>query len=66
VIPDLKASYVLLQADSSGYSVMHRRVDYDHAAVIEAVRAVRHPAGRFIIDVMQSKIVRHHWGEPQV
>jgi len=66
VIPDLKASYALLQADSSGYTVMHRRVAYDHAAVIEAVRAVRHPAGRFIIDVMQGKIVRHHWGEPQV
>ncbi|MFN8495770.1 MAG: metallophosphoesterase family protein [Caldilineaceae bacterium] len=66
VIPDLNASYVLLQADSWGYTVMHRRVAYNHAAVIDAVHAVRHPAGRFIIEVMQGKIVRHHWGEPQV
>lgn len=66
VTPDLKASYALLQADPSGYTIGHRRVAYDHVAVIDAVRAVRHPAGEYIIDVMRGKIVRHHWGEPEV
>jgi hypothetical protein len=64
--PDLKASYVLLQTNSSGYTIEHRRVAYDREAVIDAVHAVRHPAGSYIIDIMRGKKVRHHWGEPDV
>ncbi|CAN5447282.1 metallophosphoesterase family protein [soil metagenome] len=64
--PDMQASYGLLHADSSGYTIEHRRVVYDHAAVIAAVEAVRHPAGSYIIDIMRGKHVRHHWGEPEV
>lgn len=47
--PDLRASYVLLDADEAGCRLDHRRVDYDHQAVIEAVQRSRHPAGVFII-----------------
>ncbi|MCX6048651.1 MAG: metallophosphoesterase family protein [Chloroflexi bacterium] len=64
--PDMQASYVLLHADSSGYTIEHRRVAYDHAAVIAVVEAVGHPAGNYIIDMMRGKKVRHHWGEPDV
>ncbi len=53
--PDLRASYVLLEAAKSGYRLQHRRVEYDRQAVIEAVRRSRHPAGSFII--------RHFVGE---
>jgi putative phosphoesterase len=53
--PDLRASYVLLEASNSGYRLQHRRVEYDRQAVIEAVRRSRHPAGDFII--------RHFVGE---
>jgi predicted phosphodiesterase len=56
--PDLRASYVLLEADSSGYRLEHRRVDYDRQAVIEAIRRSRHPAGEFI--------VRHFLGKHHV
>ncbi|RIK38959.1 MAG: hypothetical protein DCC57_20495 [Chloroflexi bacterium] len=48
--PDLRASYALLEVDSAGYNVNHRRVAYDHAAVITAVRRAQHPAAHFIID----------------
>jgi predicted phosphodiesterase len=47
--PDLRASYVLLDADASGYRLQHRQVDYDRDAVIEALQRSRHPAGEFII-----------------
>lgn len=53
--PDLRASYVLLDADANGYRIVHRRVDYDHAAVIAAVRRVGHPAAEFIVRYMQGK-----------
>ncbi len=46
---DLRASYVLLEADATGYRLDFRRVDYDRQTVIDAVRRVRHPgAGHFL------------------
>jgi predicted phosphodiesterase len=48
--PDLRASYALLDADNLGWTVQHRRVEYDHAAVIAAVERSQHPAASFIID----------------
>ena len=47
--PDLRASYIVLDASASGLEVSHRRVDYDHEAMIEAVRASHHPAADVII-----------------
>lgn len=46
---DLRASYVRLTADSSGYQVEHRRVAYDYQAVIDALERVQHPGRAFII-----------------
>lgn len=50
---DLRASYVLLTADESGYTVEHRRVDYDRAAVIAALEQQQHPGGAYIIRHLQ-------------
>ena len=44
VLPDLRASYVLLEADASGYQIQLRKVDYDHQRVIDAAQALKHPA----------------------
>jgi predicted phosphodiesterase len=41
--PDLRASYAVLEAGPIGYTVEHRRVDYDREAVIEAMRRLRYP-----------------------
>jgi len=46
---DLRASYALLDARADGYGVRLRRVEYDHEAVIEAVRRSRHPSAEYIV-----------------
>jgi predicted phosphodiesterase len=46
--PDLRASYVMLEATSSGYHLEHRRVAYDRDAVVEAVKRYRHPGAEYI------------------
>ena len=42
---DWRASYALLEASASGYEVTLHRVEYDRAAVRDAIRRVRYPAG---------------------
>ena len=49
VAPDLRASYVILDAREDGVSLHHRRVAYDHAAFSEAVHRSRHPEADFIL-----------------
>ncbi len=53
--PDLRASYVLLEADEAGYRLAHRRVPYDLAAVIDAVERSHHPAAPFIVQYFQGR-----------
>jgi predicted phosphodiesterase len=53
--PDLRASYVLLEATEKGYHLELRRVEYDREAVIEAVRRVKHPAAEFIANYFLGK-----------
>jgi predicted phosphodiesterase len=57
---DLRASYVLLDADAAGYRLQHRLVAYDWQAVTEAVQEVQHPAAQFIIDLFLGRH-RPHW-----
>jgi predicted phosphodiesterase len=52
---DLRASYVLLNANTSGYQLEHRRVDYDRQAVIAEILRIRHPASEFIIRLMRGQ-----------
>ena len=47
--PDLRASYAILDATERGIDVHHRFVQYNHSAVIDAVRESRHPAADFIV-----------------
>ena len=47
--PDLRASYVLLDATASGYTIAHHRVDYDRAAVIADIERLRLPGARYSI-----------------
>ncbi len=50
VPPDLRASYILLEANSSGYRLELRRVDYECEAVIDALKRIHHPAQNWIIN----------------
>ena len=56
VPPDLRASYVILDADNNGYRVEHRRVAYDLNAVIGALERLDHHQGR-------DWVIKHHRGE---
>lgn len=53
---DVRASYVVITADPTGYQVEHRRVNYDHLAVIELVERIKHPAAEFIIARLRGEI----------
>ncbi|MGD9094249.1 MAG: metallophosphoesterase family protein [Anaerolineales bacterium] len=53
--PDLRASYAILQADDSGYSIEFMKVEYDRDAVIEAVQRANHPAKEYIIRFMRGE-----------
>jgi putative phosphoesterase len=55
VAPDLRASYVVVSADDRAHTVEHRRVEYDHGAVITALEALAHPG--------RSWLIRHQRGE---
>jgi predicted phosphodiesterase len=45
---DPRASYVLLEAEETGYRVEHQRVEYDRRAVVRQVQRVRHPAAGYL------------------
>ena len=53
--PDLRASYVILEAKISGIELEHRRVSYDHQAFIAAVHRSRHPAAEFILSYQRGE-----------
>jgi len=53
--PDVRASYVMLEADESGYRLRHRRVAYDREAVIGELGRVNHPAAKYIIQYLRGK-----------
>jgi predicted phosphodiesterase len=54
IAPDLRASYVMLDAGLDGYRVEHRRVAYDCDAVIDALERLNHPG--------RSWLITHHRG----
>ncbi len=45
---DLRASYVLLDANEAAYKLQHYKVSYDYAAFIAQCQQLRHPATEFI------------------
>lgn len=57
--PDLRASYVLLQADDSGYQITHRRVEYDRETIISQLEKIRHPGREFLIRHFRGAILPH-------
>ena len=53
--PDLRASYVILDADKFGYRLNFLRVDYDRDAVIAEVARVKHPGVEYITGFMRGQ-----------
>lgn len=52
----LEASYAILEADDAGYTLQLRYVDYDHEAVIEALRRLKHPAADFLARFIRGEV----------
>ncbi len=46
--PDLRAKYILLDADAHGYRLKRHFVEYDRAAVIAILEKQKHPGAHFI------------------
>jgi predicted phosphodiesterase len=61
--PDLRASYAILDANTSGYELRHCRASYDPGAVIAAIEHVRHPGGAYITRFMRGE-ARPPWQVP--
>jgi predicted phosphodiesterase len=49
--PDPRACYALLEADPRGYRIALHRIDFDHEAVVAAIRRSRHPSLEFLTQV---------------
>jgi len=64
VTSDLRATYVIVHADRHGHRLVHRRVAYDHAAVLERLRRSSHPQAGFVAGFQQGKHVRHPADRP--
>jgi predicted phosphodiesterase len=54
--PRVEASYAILEADSTGYNLQLRYVDYDRQAVIEGLQHVKHPTVDFLTKFIQGEI----------
>ena len=53
----LEASYAILEANESGHTLQLRYVNYNHQAVIDAVRSVKHPTPDFLAQFMRGEII---------
>lgn len=54
--PDLRASYVIVDADETGHTIEHARVDYDHDAVVAALEVLLHPGRSWLIAHQRGKV----------
>lgn len=53
--PDLRASYMILEADEAAHRLQHRQVAYDRAAVVAELQRVHHPAAEYISRYMRGE-----------
>ena len=53
----LEASYALLEADSSGYSMQMRYVDYDRQAVINELQRIKHPTVEYLTKMLRGQLL---------
>jgi predicted phosphodiesterase len=54
--PDLRASYVIVEASERRHTIEHVRVDYDHDAVIAALEALAHPGRAWLIAHLRGEV----------
>ncbi len=65
LIPSLRATYAVLEADGHGYRVEHRAVAYDRELAERKAWEAQHPQAEFISSFLRGDRVRS-WGDPEV
>jgi predicted RNase H-like HicB family nuclease len=58
ITDDLRASYVIIHTDRHGHHVEHRRVAYDHAAVLERVARSGHPSTECLVSFQRGENIQ--------
>lgn len=58
ITDDLRASYVIIHADRQGHRVEHRRVGYDHAAVLDRVARSGHPGAEYLASFQRGEHIK--------
>lgn len=56
---EMRASYVLMEAERTGYRLWHRQVAYDYEAVIAAIQQAHHPTSAYLAHFWQSVPLIH-------
>lgn len=59
ITSDLRATYAILETDRHGHQIAHRRVPYDHDAVLERLRRSSHPEAHYIASFQRGEQVRY-------
>jgi predicted phosphodiesterase len=53
----LEASYAILEADSDGYDIQIRYVEYDRQAVIDELQRIKHPTVEFLTKMLRGEML---------
>jgi predicted phosphodiesterase len=61
---DLRATYVVIDHDRQGHRIGHRRVAYDHGAVVQRCERSDHPEAAYIASFQRGERVRYAADRP--
>jgi predicted phosphodiesterase len=59
ITSDLRATYVVIDDDPEGYTLTHRRVAYDHDAVLTKLERSSHPEARYLASFQLGEQTRY-------
>jgi predicted phosphodiesterase len=59
ITTDLRATYVVIDDDPRGHRLAHRRVGYDHDAVIRRIEGSTHPEARYLTSFQRGAQILH-------
>jgi predicted phosphodiesterase len=65
ITSDLGATYVIIDSDRHGHRIAHRRVAYDHDAVLQRLERSDHPEAEFISSFQRGEQVRYPATRPR-
>ena len=66
ITSELDATYVIIDDDPAGHRIQHRRVPYDHEAVLRRIERSNHPEAKYLASFQRGEQVRHGADGPGV